>query len=194
MSERFEELGSRSGFRPEPDGLDKKCIVCGAKPGEFCRNPITGEPRRGGVSCIGRKERSPVSSIQTDRSGGSTGLSDGNTGASQRGEGMTVALDHRCNVRIWKLRTFELVAQQRTEEGQRPIDVVKVLLRQSELCEAIATADWDDGSRWSGFVYRTGRHGVEVIHHDEIQRLVEWPEFDNRGPSGFVGKEGDQQQ
>lgn len=106
---------------------------------------------------------------------------------------MTVAIDHRCNVRLWKPRTFELVAQQRTEEGQRPIEVVRLLLRQSGLREAVATADWNDGSRWSGFVYRSGTHGVEVIHHDEIQKLVEWPEFDNRGPSGGLGKEGDQQ-
>ena len=73
MSERFEELGSRSGFRPEPDGLDRKCKVCEQPKGKHCLNPVTGKPRRGGVSCIGRKERSPVSSIQTDRSGGSTG-------------------------------------------------------------------------------------------------------------------------
>lgn len=79
MSASFEELGSRFGFRPEPDGLDKKCIVCGAKPGEFCRNAITGEPRRGGVSCIGRKERSPRQGHQPTPVRGSTG----HTGAKE---------------------------------------------------------------------------------------------------------------
>lgn len=94
---------------------------------------------------------------------------------------MTVAIDHRALVRIWKRKTFDLIAQQRTEEGQRPIDVIKALLIDAKLGEAVATTDWNDGSRWSGFVYLSGRH-LEIIHHDEIKRLLQWPEFDNRGP------------
>jgi hypothetical protein len=94
---------------------------------------------------------------------------------------MTIAIDHRCLVRIWKPRNFDLIAQQRTQQGQRPIDVVKSLLENAQLDQAVATADWDDGSRWSGFVYLNPRHHLEVIHHDEVKKLLEWPTFDNYG-------------
>ena len=57
MTEQFEDLGYRSRFRPEPDGLELKCPVCHQPKGSVCLNPITGKPRRGNVSCIGRKER-----------------------------------------------------------------------------------------------------------------------------------------
>jgi len=58
-SEAYESVGSHSRFVPQPDGLDVKCMVCGAEPGEFCWNPATNPRihRRLNVSCIGRKER-----------------------------------------------------------------------------------------------------------------------------------------
>ncbi|ORB93982.1 hypothetical protein LAUMK4_05871 [Mycobacterium persicum] len=100
---------------------------------------------------------------------------------------MTVAIDKRCLVRIWNPKRFFLINQRRVEEGQRPLDVVKTLLSESRFSEAVATADWADGSRWSGFVYLDRRHAIGVIHHDEVKKLLEWPEFDNRGPEGCPG-------
>jgi hypothetical protein len=59
MSEVFEDLGRHGRYVPEPDGLEVRCKVCRQPKGEFCVNPVTGKPRRGGVSCIGRVERRP---------------------------------------------------------------------------------------------------------------------------------------
>ena len=59
MSESWGETGYRSRFRPEPDGLELRCPVCKAEPGEYCWNPLTNprKHRRLNVSCLGRKER-----------------------------------------------------------------------------------------------------------------------------------------
>jgi hypothetical protein len=95
---------------------------------------------------------------------------------------MTIAIDERPRVRLWNRKSFELIAEGRVPDGDRPIDAVRALLRKSGLVEAVATTDWHDGSRWSGFVYLEGNY-VNVIHHDEVKKIVEWPEFDNRGPA-----------
>lgn len=92
------------------------------------------------------------------------------------------AIDERPNVRLWDRKSFTLIDQARVEDGARPIDTVRLLLRQSGFTEAVVTTDWHDGSRWSGFAYLDG-HRVNIIHHDEVKKLVEWPEFDNRGPT-----------
>lgn len=94
---------------------------------------------------------------------------------------MTVAIDKRPRVRLWNRKSFTLIDEGRTLDGERPIDTVRALLRKSGLVEAVATTDWHDGSRWSGFVYLEGNH-VNVIHHDEVKKLLEWPQFDNFGP------------
>lgn len=100
----------------------------------------------------------------------------------ERQQTMTVAIDERPRVRLWERKKFELIDEARTQDGERPIDTVRTLLRGSGLVEAVATVDWHDGSRWSGFVYLEGNH-VNVIHHDEVKKLLEWPEFDNHGPA-----------
>jgi hypothetical protein len=84
-------------------------------------------------------------------------------------------------VRLWKWRSFILVAESRVLGDDRPIDTIRALVRKSGLDEAVATTDWHDGSHWSGFVYLNGNR-VNVIQFDEIERLLRWPEFDNYGP------------
>src|ERR1700756_3427135 len=95
---------------------------------------------------------------------------------------MNVAIDKRPRVRLWNRKSFTLIDESRVPDGTQPIDVIQALLRKSGLVEPVATTDWHDGSHWSGFVYLEGNH-VNIIHHDEVKRLLEWQEFDNYGPS-----------
>jgi hypothetical protein len=95
---------------------------------------------------------------------------------------VTIAIDKRAHVRLWDRKSFTIIDEARVPDGEIPMHTVRALLRNSSLVEAVATTDWPDGSRWSGFVY-LDRWGVGVIHHDEVQKLIEWPEFDNHGPT-----------
>lgn len=79
-------------------------------------------------------------------------------------------------VRLWDHKLFTIVNESLVQNGTRPIDTVKTLLCESGLTKAVATMDWCDGRRWSGFVYLAGNH-LNVIQHDEIKKLATWQEF-----------------
>jgi hypothetical protein len=60
----WEDVEHRGRLQRTPDGLEVKCPVCQAPKHVTCVNPVTALPRRGNVSCLGRKER--LSSLPAD--------------------------------------------------------------------------------------------------------------------------------